>query len=196
MKVICIKDIEEISKKENDVVEAIKQEDGTFIVETLTVKAADMKTMFKKYVEPEVEDDAISISSSVDTFGGDIGALAEALSAAQGGCSNGKKDAAAYGYKFMELGQLIEIVRPNLAKNKLSLIQTHSYKKGIVSTTTTIIHKSGGYYKNVLDLPITKMKNLTEPQQIGVAATYARRYALQSMMLVSSEKDTDGSDKL
>ena len=195
MKVICVKDIEEISKKENDVVEAVKQEDGTFEVGEWKIKAADMKLYFKKYTEPEQVSE-IDPVSSVDEFGGNIGAMAEALSKAQGGCSNGKKATAAYGYKFMELGQLIDIVRPNLAKNGLALIQTHSYSKGVVTTTTTLMHKDGGYYKNSLGLPITKMKNLTEPQQIGVASTYGRRYALQSIMLVSSEKDTDGSDKL
>lgn len=127
-----------------------------------------------------------------------LGNLALALSKAQGAMSNGSKDKQGYGYKYMELGTLVDIARPALAANELAIIQTHELAKGTapsVVTHTTIMHSSGEWHKSSIELPIKPMPQLTPSQLVGIGATYGRRYALQSICLVASDEDTDGTSK-
>ena len=126
----------------------------------------------------------------------EIGELAGALAKAQGAMSNGAKDKAGYGYKYMELGSLIDIARPALSKNELAVVQSHEFivgTKPTVVTHTTLIHSSGQWMKSSLELPIHIMKQLTAAQMIGVNCTYGRRYALQSLCLIASEEDSDAT---
>jgi hypothetical protein len=125
-----------------------------------------------------------------------IGELAKALSAAQGACSNGAKDKQGYGYKYMTLDILTDIIRPNLTKNNLSVLQSHELNKGknpSVVTHTMLMHESGQYIKTSLELPLHVMKQLTPAQMIGVCCTYGRRYTLQSIFMIAAEEDTDGT---
>ena len=127
-----------------------------------------------------------------------IGELAGALAKAQGAMENGTKGKQGYGYKYMELGALIEIARPELSKNGIAVHQSHELVKGktpSVVTHTTVMHASGEWFKSSLELPIKMTANLSPSQAVGVNCTYGRRYALQSICLVASEEDTDASPK-
>ncbi len=128
----------------------------------------------------------------------EIGSLALALAKAQGEMSNGAKGKQGYGYKYMELGVLIDIARPALTKHELAILQTHELVKGknaSVVTHTTVIHSSGQWHKSSLELPIKVMPQLSPSQNIGVVCSYGRRYSLQAVCLVASEDDTDGVAK-
>lgn len=154
----------------------------------------------EKKEEPKPNQKTIESSARVfDTKQSEaIGNLALALSKAQGIMTNGKKGKEGYGYKYMELGSLIEIARPALAENEIAIVQSHEFiskSKPTVVTHTHIIHSSGQWMKNSLEVPITIMKQLTPAQMIGVASTYGRRYALQAICLIASEDDTDGTTK-
>ena len=127
-----------------------------------------------------------------------IGDLAGALAKAQGEMSNGAKDKQGYGYKYMELGTLIDIGRPALSEQGLAIIQTHELIKGSlpsVVTHTTLMHNSGEWHKSSLELPIKVMPQLSQAQMIGVNCTYGRRYAIQAICLIASEDDNDASGK-
>jgi len=128
-----------------------------------------------------------------------IGELAAALSKAQGGMSNGAKEKQGYGYKYMELGVLTDIIRPQIAANGLAVIQSHELNRGnnkpSVLVHTTLMHSSGEWHKSSLDIPIVFMKQLSQAQMMGVSMTYGRRYALQSLFMIASEEDTDGKLK-
>lgn len=128
-----------------------------------------------------------------------IGAIAGALAKAQGGMYNGAKDKEGYGYSYMELGSVIDIARPELSKNGLSVIQSHSLnKKGkspSVFVHTLLMHSSGEWFKNSLEVPISQMKQLSQPQMMGVSMTYGRRYSLQALLMIASEEDTDGKSE-
>lgn len=127
-----------------------------------------------------------------------IGKLAEALANAQGEMTNGSKDKQGYGYKYMELGSIIDIARTSLSKNEIAIIQTHELVKGdtpTVVTHTTIAHSSGEWHKSSIELPIKVMTQLTPAQMIGVNCTYGRRYSLQAVCLIASEEDSDASVK-
>lgn len=149
--------------------------------------------------QPEVEEIRAVARTFDMTMSAEVGDLAGALAKAQGMMVNGSKEKEGYGYKYMELGSLIEIARPALSKNDISCVQSHEYikyeEKPAVVTHTLLMHKSGQWIKNSLVLPITVMKQLTAAQMIGVASTYGRRYALQAVCLIASEDDTDGTTK-
>jgi hypothetical protein len=149
--------------------------------------------------EENVEIDKGEIRTFGESMSSEIGGLAGALSVAQGAMSNGSKDKQGYGYKYMELGTLTDIIRPELAKNGLAVIQGHELnrdgKNPSVLVHTTIMHKSGQWFKNSLDIPISNMKQLSMAQMMGVSMTYGRRYALQSLFMIASEEDTDGASK-
>lgn len=141
-----------------------------------------------KPVKPEYRIFNESMSEEVNEL---FGALAKA----QGACANGTKDKDGYGYKYMTLDNLTDIIRKPFTDNGLCIIQTHELTRqgnGSVVTHTTIGHSSGQWMKSSFEMPIVQMKGLTAPQMIGVVATYARRYSLQSLALVASEEDTDG----
>ena len=133
-----------------------------------------------------------------ETWSPTIGKLAEALSKAQGAMSNGLKQKQGYGYKYMELSTLIDIVRPALSKNGLAVIQTHELIKGTnpsLVTHTSLIHNSGEWMKSSLEMPIKAMPQLSPAQNLGCVASYGRRYSLQALCLIASEEDTDASLK-
>lgn len=129
----------------------------------------------------------------------EIGDLALALSKAQGACHNGSKDTAGYNYKYMTLNQLIDIMRKPFSDNELAILQSHELIKHATNprivTYTTVMHSSGQWHKSALEIPMTIMNNLTPAQMIGMVCTYARRYTLQALALITSEEDTDSAPK-
>jgi hypothetical protein len=144
-------------------------------------------------IKPPIEKKLYNESTSPS-----FGNLAGALAKAQGSMSNGSKDKQGFGYKYMELGTLMDIARPALSANGIAIIQTHELIKGetpSVVTHTTIMHESGEWHKSSIELPIKLMPQLSAAQMIGVNCTYGRRYALQSVCLIASEEDTDASSK-
>lgn len=161
------------------------------------------KTEIDKAVEkienkPKPVIDTKSVRVFDEKMSENIGNLAGALAKAQGQMTNGTKGKAGYGYKYMELGSLIDIVRPALTSNGLAVIQSHEFiggAKPTVVTHTTLIHESNEWMKSSLEIPIAIMKQLSAAQMIGVASTYGRRYSLQALCLIASEDDTDGTVK-
>ena len=73
-------------------------------------------------------------------------------------------------------------LRPVLQEHKLILIQPLSNVNGVSSLTTTLIDsESGESMSDTVLLP-----QLTDPQKMGSAITYYRRYALQSLFLLEA----------
>ena len=145
--------------------------------------------------EVELEEKPVIYRTFNEQMSDSIGELAGSLAKAQGEMMNGAKTKQGYSYKYMELGALIEIARPALAKHGIAIIQTHELVKGrapSVVTHTTVMHESGQWHKSSIELPIKTMSQLSPAQMIGVNCTYGRRYALQAICLIASEDDTDG----
>ena len=135
-----------------------------------------------------------------ESYSPELGELFGAMSKAQGIMTNGIKDAQAYRYKYMELGQLIGISRAPLAENGLCVMQSHELivrkAKPAVVTHSVVGHVSGQWFRSSIEVPITHMDNLNQAQMEGVAATYGRRYALQALCNIASEADTDGESTI
>lgn len=119
--------------------------------------------------------------------------IGAALATAMGEIENASKDKSGYGYKYADLAQVLEIARPVLAKNGLSVIQApHNDSSGGVAVTTRLLHCSGEWLEETLILPVEVTKNLSTAQACGVVITYARRYSLAAMLGIAQE-DTDAA---
>jgi len=144
-----------------------------------------------KNYEPEVISRTMTMSESIGDFAG-------AMAKAQGSMQKASKDKKGYGYTYMTLNNLIEVIKEPLATNDLAFIQTHELVKGAnpsVITDTIMMHSSGQWIKSQFEIPIAIMKQLSAAQMAGVAATYGRRYSLQAMTGIAADEDTDGIKK-
>lgn len=117
-----------------------------------------------------------------------IAALAAALSKAQGQVRGAKKDSANPFYKssYADLSEVWSACREALTTNGIAVIQSpDGDTPENMALITTIAHASGEWMSG--RYPIRAIKN--DPQGIGSAITYARRYALAAMIGIASEDD-------
>ncbi len=118
--------------------------------------------------------------------------LATALSKFQGEIKNpgNTADNPFFKSKYAPLNEILNVARPILAKNGLSVIQTPSGDGQNIILTTTLIHSSGEW----IESPELVLKaDKATAQGAGSAITYARRYALSAILGISSEDDDDGN---
>jgi hypothetical protein len=123
-------------------------------------------------------------------FHGDTKALFPAFLKAQQAMEPVRKGAVnpAFRAKYADLGTLVEAVLPALHANGFGLMQPPHSDGHLVEVETLLVHESGGYIRSVLGLRPSK----NDPQGIGSAVTYARRYALQGLAGIAPEDD-DGN---
>jgi hypothetical protein len=116
-----------------------------------------------------------------------IGALALALSKAQAVIQPAIKDKnnPFFKSKYADLSNIWDAIRKPLTDNELSVIQTSQI--GVL--VTILAHSSGEWVKSYYPINPTK----DDPQGIGSAITYARRYALAAIAGASTEDD-DGNE--
>ena len=93
--------------------------------------------------------------------------------------------------KYATLADVLNEVRPVLAKHGLSILQMPSGNDGLVQLTTLIMHTSGEWIETE---PMTMRPEKGTPQGIGSCLTYLRRYSLSSILGVASEDDDDGNE--
>lgn len=121
-----------------------------------------------------------------------IGKLALALAKAQAVLEPAKKnhDNPFFKSKYADLSAIWESIRKPLADNELAVIQTTGLGSDGLSLITLLAHSSGEWIRAVY--PIRPVKN--DPQGIGSAITYARRYALAAISGATAEgEDDDGN---
>ena len=106
--------------------------------------------------------------------------------------TNPKKNVSGYGYNYTDLGTLIDIVKPVLTHNNMTLIQGQGIENNTPVIITTIYHSSGEFIRSYTPIIATPGKKMNDAQAFGSGITYARRYAISSMLFISSEDDTDG----
>jgi hypothetical protein len=140
-----------------------------------------------------------------------IGNLATALCAFQKEIEGAKKTSKNpfYNSKYADLAEVWETIREPLTRNGLSVMQggdgsmdivdtrevnaksgvVLEEKRMIIRVETTVLHTSGEWISYSLPVPLVK----TEPQDIGKAYTYARRYALTAALGIHQEDDDGNS---
>lgn len=122
-----------------------------------------------------------------EIMGGDIGALAKALAAAQGEMKNAAKDGTNphFNSSFATLASVRDVVHGPLSKNGLALTQHPSADGNVVTVRTLLLHEVGGW----LSTEITANAKDAGPQAIGSAISYLRRYSLAALCGVAQEDD-------
>jgi hypothetical protein len=124
------------------------------------------------------------------TWDGDRAAFAKAFVAAQMATEAVKKAASNphFKSKYADLSEVVEATVPALNANGIAVIQSPGYDGELVSITTTLLHESGATVTGVLRMRPTK----NDPQGVGSAITYGRRYSLLAMTGAAPEDD-DGN---
>ena len=120
-----------------------------------------------------------------------IGQPAAALSKAQGAIKGAIKDSANPFFKssYADLASVWDAARAPLAANGLAVVQTTELPgDGGAVLVTTLCHESGEWIDGML--PIRPVKD--DPQGMGSAITYMRRYALAAIVGIAPEDD-DGN---
>jgi len=119
-----------------------------------------------------------------------IASLAAALNKAQAEMSGAKKSAKNPFFKsnYANLEEVINCVKEPFANNGLSFVQFPISGEGLAGVETIIMHESGEFISGEFLLKCSK----NDPQGMGSAITYARRYGLQSACGIPSEDD-DGN---
>jgi len=92
--------------------------------------------------------------------------------------------------KYAPLNDVLNLVRPILTKNGLSLIQSPSGDGQNIIITTMLLHSSGEWIETD---PLVLKADKPTAQGAGSAITYARRYAVSAVLGISSEDDDDGN---
>src|SRR4030095_2449962 len=116
--------------------------------------------------------------------------LATALSKAQGTMENAVKSSDNPFYKstYADLAGVRNASRKPLSENELAVVQLPTMRDGKMVLEYVLLHSSGEYIGSELEMTPVK----ADPQGIGSAVTYARRYTLASITGVATEDD-DGN---
>ena len=136
---------------------------------------------------------------------GSIGSLAAALAKAQGELTNPEKSlvgtissgvpgGAERMFRYASLSSGLDIVRKVLGQHEIATMQTTAIDQaaGIVNLTTVLAHASGEWISS--DWPVCAISETATPQRMGAALTYARRYALFTLVGIAGEDDLDAPD--
>ena len=125
----------------------------------------------------------ISTSQELDAF-------AEAFAKAQGELVNPPKSKVNphFNSRYVDLSDGLDVIRKTFSKNGLAVIQGTAFVNEVTILTTRILHKSGQWME--WNYPVS---GLDTHQKMGSAMTYARRYALFSIVGVAGEDDDDGN---
>ncbi len=134
-----------------------------------------------------------------------IAALAAALAKAQIELVNPEKSlvatiradgrgAAERTFHYASLSSGLDIVRKVLGQHEIATMQTTSTDQsaGIINLTTMLAHASGEWIAS--DRPVCAVDETANPQRMGAALTYARRYALFTLVGIAGEDDLDAPD--
>ena len=134
-----------------------------------------------------------------------IASLAAALAKAQAELVNPEKslvavipsDGAARAeqtFRYAPLSSGLDIVRKTLGQHEIATLQTTAIDQtaGIVNLTTLLAHSSGEWIAS--DWPVCAISETATPHRMGAALTYARRYALFTLVGIAGEDDLDAPD--
>src|SRR5712672_3295696 len=131
-----------------------------------------------------------------------IGAIAAALAKAQVELANPEKSLVATirspfpregdrTFRYASLSSGLDLVRKALGKHEIATVQTTSIDQeaGLIRLTTLLAHSSGEWVSS--DWPVCPVGETAVPHKMGAALTYARRYALFTLVGIAGEDDLD-----
>ena len=135
-----------------------------------------------------------------------IGTVAGALAKAQAELTNPEKSLVATirtegpgrgverSFRYAPLSSGLDIVRKTLSQHEIATVQTTAVDQaaGIITLTTVLAHSSGEWIAS--DWPVCAISETATPHRMGAALTYARRYALFTLVGIAGEDDIDAPD--
>ena len=133
-----------------------------------------------------------------------VAAIATALAKAQTELSNPEKamigtiynarSDSQQSFRYASLSSGLDIIRKVLGSQQIAVTQTTDIDRagGTVNLTTVLLHTSGEWISS--DWPVCQISETSAPRRMGAALTYARRYALFTMVGIAGEDDLDASD--
>ena len=97
-------------------------------------------------------------------------------------------------FRYAPLSSGLDIVRKVLGQHEIATVQTTSVDQtaGIINLTTVLAHASGEWIAS--DWPVCALSETATPHRMGAALTYARRYALFTLVGIAGEDDLDAPD--
>jgi hypothetical protein len=97
-------------------------------------------------------------------------------------------------FRYAPLSSGLDIVRKTLGQHEIATVQTTAIDPaaGIVNLTTMLAHASGEWIAS--DWPVCPIAETANPQRMGAALTYARRYALFTLVGIAGEDNLDAPD--
>src|SRR3974390_765137 len=143
----------------------------------------------------------IAVQRSSET----VGPIAAALAKAQAQLVNPEKSlvgtirsdqtsGAERSFRYAPLSSGLDIVRKTLSQHEIATVQTTSIDAtvGMVRLSTVLAHASGDWIAS--DWPVCSIGETATPHRMGAALTYARRYALFTLVGIAGEDDLDARD--
>jgi hypothetical protein len=134
-----------------------------------------------------------------------IGAIAAALAKAQAELTNPEKSLTAtirasnprdhdQTFRYAALSSGLDIVRKALGAHEIATVQTTAIDgdAGLICLTTTLAHSSDEWLSS--EWPVCAISETATPRRMGAALTYARRYALLTLVGIAGEDDLDAPD--
>jgi hypothetical protein len=97
-------------------------------------------------------------------------------------------------FRYAPLSSGLDIVRKTLGQHEIATVQTTAIDQtaGLVNLTTVLAHASGEWIAS--DWPVCAVAETAAPHRMGAALTYARRYALFTLVGIAGEDDADAPD--
>src|ERR1700757_590146 len=171
------------------------------------------KRQFAMACAPSAQSQALSASISsrwriaVHRSSESIGTIAAALAKAQAELVNPEKslvatirsdeaNASERSFRYAPLSSGLDIVRKTLSQHEIATVQITAIDEtaGIVRLSTVLAHGSGEWIGS--DWPVCAISETAAPHRMGAALTYARRYALFTLVGIAGEDDLDAPDLL
>src|SRR5207253_8906865 len=134
-----------------------------------------------------------------------IGTIAAALAKAQAELTNPEKSLVATirspfpregdrTFRYAPLSSGLDIVRKGLGRHEIATIQATAIDReaGLLRLTTVLAHSSGEWISS--EWPVCQITEVASAQRMGAALTYARRYALFTLVGIAGEDDLDAPD--
>src|SRR6516165_10782741 len=85
-------------------------------------------------------------------------------------------------FRYAPLSSGLDLVRKCLGQHEIATVQATAIDSdsGLIRLTTTLVHASGEWVSS--DWPVCPVSETAAPHRLGAALTYARRYALFTLV--------------
>lgn len=95
-------------------------------------------------------------------------------------------------YKYASLKRIMDYIQPILTQYGFSITFETEKNNKELNVICYLRHTSGHIEKSTFTIPMDTSQYMSDIQRMGSTLTYAKRYALTSMLNITTSDDTDG----